>query len=54
MSFQAAYELFRIRNDNRQLRRSYKYTQYGLLIAALGLVANVVMKLFEKLGWISQ
>ena len=50
MSFQAAYELFRIRNDNRQLKRSYRLTQIGLWIAALALVANVVMKLLEKQG----
>ena len=54
MSFQAAYELFQIRNDNRQLKRSYRYTQIGLWIAAVGLVANVVVKLLEILGWIPQ
>ena len=54
MSFQAAYELFQIRNDNRQLKRSYRYTQIGLWIAAVSLVANLVVKLLEKLGWISQ
>ena len=50
MSFQAAYELFRIRNDNRQLKRGYRLTQIGLWIAALALVANVIMKLLEKQG----
>ena len=54
MSFQAAHELFQIRNDNRQLKRSYRYTQIGLWIAAVSLVANLVVKLLEKLGWISQ
>ena len=54
MSFESAYELFRIRNENRQLKQSYRYTQIGLWIAATGVVANVVMNVLEKLGWISQ
>ena len=47
MSFQAASELHRIRNDNRQLKRSYRYTQIGLWIAALALFANVVKGCFK-------
>ena len=47
MSYPAAIELQRIKNDNRQLRQSYKYTQIALWIAAFsatvgaaGVVAN--------------
>lgn len=54
MSFPAAYKLFRIRNDNRQLRRSYKYTQIALVIAAAGLVVNVCLQLGKILGWLPQ
>ena len=54
MSFQAAYELFQIRNDNRQLKRSYRYTQIGLWIAAVSVFANLVVKLLEIWGWIPQ
>ena len=42
MSYQAADELFRLRRDNIQLRKSYKYTQIALWIAALSLVANLI------------
>ncbi len=47
MSFQAASELHRLRNDNRQLKRSYLYTQIALWIAALSLLANVVKGCFK-------
>ena len=40
MSYQGATELHRIRNDNRQLKKSYRYTQIALWVAAAGLVAN--------------
>lgn len=40
MSYDAATELHRIRNDNRQLKKSYKYTQIALWIAVAGVVAN--------------
>lgn len=36
MSPEGGNELFRLRNDNRQLKTSYRYTQMGLWIAALG------------------
>ena len=54
MSFEAASELHRLRNDNRQLKQSYRYTQIGLWIAATGVVASVIMRVLEKLGWIPQ
>lgn len=46
MSYQGATELHRIRNDNRQLRKSYRYTQWGLAIAAIGLIANALVQLY--------
>ena len=52
MSFPAGSELQRLRQDNRQLKRSYRYTQIGLWIAAVGVATNVIMRIFEKLGWI--
>ena len=51
MSFEAASELHRLRNDNRQLKRSYRYTQIGLWIAALSLLANFVMAILKTLGF---
>ena len=36
MTYDCAYDIFRIENDNRQLRQSYKNTQRGLMIAAIG------------------
>lgn len=36
MSPEGGTELFRLRNDNRQLKKSYRYTQMGLWIAAIG------------------
>ena len=47
MSFEAASELHRLRNDNRQLKRSYQYTQIGLWIAAGSLLANLLMKILK-------
>ena len=38
MSPEGGNELFLLRNDNRQLKQSYRYTQMGLWIAALGAV----------------
>ena len=52
MLFEAASELQRLRQDSRQLKRSYRYTQIGLWIAAVGVATNVFMRIFEKLGWI--
>ena len=42
MSLEAAVELHRMRNDNRQLKRSFRYTQIALVIAAAGVVGNFV------------
>ena len=53
MSFEAASELHRIRNGNRQLKRRYRYTKIGLWIAALGLSAKMVMEILEALGFIA-
>ena len=50
MSFQAASELHRLRNDNRQLKRSYRYTQIGLWIAAGSLLMNLIMQILKMLG----
>ena len=40
MSFDGAIELHRIRNENRQIKRSYRYTLWGLIIAGVGLVTG--------------
>ena len=42
MSYQAATDLHRIRNDNRQLKTSYRYTRIALGVAAAGIVLNFV------------
>lgn len=56
MSFGAAEELHRIRNDNRQLKKSYRYTQAGLWIAAISVVITaipiakpIIAELFSRL-----
>ena len=51
MSFEIASGLHRLREDNRQLKRSYRYTQIGLGIAAFGLLANLVMGILKALGF---
>ena len=48
MFFDTATELFRLRNDNRQLKKSHWYTQIGLWLAAGGLL---VTALFEILNY---
>ncbi len=40
MSFDGAKELHRIKYENRQLKRSYRYTLWGLIIAGIGLVTG--------------
>lgn len=47
MSFQAAKVLQERRAENAQLKRSNLYTQIGLWIAALALIANALIKLFK-------
>ena len=61
MSFEAASELHRLRYDNCQLKRNYRYTQIGLWIAAvslaipaLSLLANSVMAILKSLGFLTQ
>ncbi len=49
MSFEAAEELFRQRNDNRQLKTSYRYTQWGLWIAVITGVLSFFLGLFDSL-----
>ena len=38
MTFPTAIELHHARYENRHLKRSYRYTLYGLIIASIGLV----------------
>lgn len=52
MLFETASELQRLRQDSRELKRSYRYTQIGLWIAAVGVATNVILRILEKLGWI--
>jgi len=47
MDFNTAYDLWKIRNDNRQLKRSYKYTRWALWIATAGIIMNVLVSLFK-------
>ena len=47
MSYQAADELFRLRRDNIQLRKSYRYTQIALGIAAFSLLANLIYSVIK-------
>ena len=47
MSFEGARELHKLRNDNAQLKRSYRFTQWGLGIAAASLLLNLVYNFFK-------
>ncbi|MCY4653827.1 MAG: hypothetical protein OXC95_11760 [Dehalococcoidia bacterium] len=49
MSFDAAEDLFRLDYDNRQLKKSYRYTQWGLWVAAVGIVVSVALKIIDML-----
>ncbi len=51
MLFPAADKLFRIRNENRQLKKSHIYTQIGLTVAGLGLVINAGLQAMAIFGW---
>ena len=42
MSFEGAEDLFRLHNDNRQLKRSYRYTKITLGVASAGIVVTIV------------
>ena len=48
MSFQAAKILQKRNSQNAQLKKSNLYTQIGLWIAALALLANVIVTIFKK------
>ena len=50
MEYQAATELHRVRNDNRQLRKGYRYTQIALGIAATGLVVSAIVGLIQLMA----
>ncbi len=43
MLFDAAVELQKREQENNQLKKSNRYTQFGLWIAALGLIANAII-----------
>lgn len=57
MNYEAASDLFHVENDNRQLKTSYKYTQIGLFIAAIGVffagLENFVKYASKLISWIS-
>ena len=46
MLFDAARELQKRDQENRELKRSHFYTRIGLFIAAAGLVGDVLLRLF--------
>ena len=48
MLFPAAKELQKRQEENRQLKKSYLYTQIGLWIAVMALIANVVIAYFKS------
>ncbi|MDF7809565.1 hypothetical protein P4E94_19160 [Pontiellaceae bacterium B12219] len=47
MSFEAARQLQAQRASNRDLKRSNMYTQIGLFIAGLALLANVIVEILK-------
>lgn len=52
MTFQAAMKLYRIQNDNRQLRKSYRYTQIGLWIAAIAAAVAATDEIVSGVKWL--
>lgn len=54
MLFQAAIELHRLRYDNRNLKKSYRYTQIGLWVAALSLLATLVLDFLKTSGLLGE
>lgn len=52
MSFPAASELQKLRNENLHQRRLYQFTIIGLCIAGVGVLATAVIWIIEKSGWI--
>ena len=53
MSYDGAIALHSVRNENAQLRRSYRYTQIALSIAAASLAANLIYNVVKEffLNW---
>ena len=47
MSFQAATALHKIRSENKNLKKSYRYTQIGLWIAAISLFLNLFYSILK-------
>ncbi len=47
MSTQGALALHKLRNDNRQLKKGYRYTQIALGIATLSLLTNLVYNIIK-------
>ena len=47
MSNEGARALHKLRNDNAQLRKSYRYTQIALWIAAASLLANLIYNIVK-------
>ena len=45
MSFEAATKLHKRRSENRQQKRSYRYTQIGLWLSAIGLILGLILKI---------
>ena len=52
MSFPAARDLHKIRNENKNLKKSYRYTQIGLWMVAFGLLLTAFGLLLTALGLI--
>lgn len=51
MKWDAAGQLFHVENDNRQLKKSYRYTQIGLWIAAIGAVIAASDEVVLGISW---
>ena len=49
MSNKGALALHKLRNENAQLRKSYRYTQIALWIAAASLLANMIYNVVKDL-----
>lgn len=49
MSFNTAGDLQRVHNENYQLKKSYRYTQYGLWIAACTGIGALVVQIWRLL-----
>lgn len=47
MSFEAADNLFQLKRQHRQLMMSYRYTQVGLWVAAIGIALSTLFSILE-------